>query len=526
MKMIMHIYDVDDLYTMHIIWMVMRMIKFELWVILITLIIMSIGCVNAIDTDSVDKISLEEIDSSTVGINDNSGSFNDLQNEIDNCQNNELKLKKNYTNSNGDHVDGIKITKDNIIIDGQGHTINGTGKSRIMHITGNNITLKSINFVNGFSNENGGAILCNGSNIKILYCNFVNNKASFAGAIMLDNTNGYILNSSFYYNQASNNGGAIYKCGEFENTIINSTYLYNSAKNGGAIYSIDLNSNIIDSNFMYNTAENNGIITYMGKKGNITGSSFQENTVSNGAICFVNLSNMSNNIFINNHGKYLIYSIKPIIIDYYEEILITPNGKLFNINNPTINITDNKGKTLIKIFTNETDNVVLKINNNIEYNVNITEGQGNIILNLTQGNYTLQTIFNYDETTICESENLKFQVPSNKLNPDLWIDAKNITVGENLTINISMNKTINGNVTIKINKNNWTVKIIKGQGSITIPNLEAGKYTIIASYAGSDVFNASEVNKTVEVKPKVVPVLIDPDLKISTKDISHFQKLV
>ena len=81
------------------------------------------------------------------------------------------------------------------------------------------------------------------------------------------------------------------------------------------------------------------------------------------------------------------------------------------------------------------------------------------------------------------------------IDSDLKISTKDITVGENLTISISMNKTINGNVTIKINKNNWTVNITKGLGNVTIPDLEAGKYTIIAFYAGSGVFNASEVNK-------------------------------
>ena len=55
---------------------------------------------------------------------------------------NELTLEKNYKfNSSTDKdFDGFRISKDNYVVDGKGHTIDGSGEVKIFVFTGSNIT--------------------------------------------------------------------------------------------------------------------------------------------------------------------------------------------------------------------------------------------------------------------------------------------------------------------------------------------------------------------------------------------------
>ena len=56
---------------------------------------------------------------------------------------------------------GIHLDMDNLIIDGNGRTIDGANRSRIFIITGRNITLKNIIFKNGYVSKDYDAPLFN-----------------------------------------------------------------------------------------------------------------------------------------------------------------------------------------------------------------------------------------------------------------------------------------------------------------------------------------------------------------------------
>lgn len=75
---------------------------------------------------------------------------------------------------------GIEIKKDNVVIDGNGHTIDAKGKARVFDIYGNNVTLKNINFKNGFHEEYGGAVR-NAGRCKLINCTFEDNHAKIDG---------------------------------------------------------------------------------------------------------------------------------------------------------------------------------------------------------------------------------------------------------------------------------------------------------------------------------------------------------
>lgn len=139
---------------------------------------------------------------------------------------------------------GIELDIDDLIIDGNGKTIDGAGKSRIFLITGKNITLKNITFKNGkvlgnlkrinIYNSNGGAIQNNSLDLKISDCTFLNNHADNDGGAIENTLSSSIIisNCNFLDNASSKLGGAICNVGHLK--IEGSIFKGNIADRGGA----------------------------------------------------------------------------------------------------------------------------------------------------------------------------------------------------------------------------------------------------------------------------------------------------
>jgi predicted outer membrane repeat protein len=171
---------------------------------------------NIITTNNNDDNNVLSINSSNDEILTaaNDGSFADLNTKINGGSSTNIVLDKDYTYSSTDTIkDGIAISKNNIVIDGNGHKIDANGKSRIFNITGTTVTLKNIVFANG-NHNNGGAIRDYGDNLRIINCTF------------MDNT-------------AKNYGGAVYSYPDSYTVFVNSTFTNNKANTGGAIYSLN-----------------------------------------------------------------------------------------------------------------------------------------------------------------------------------------------------------------------------------------------------------------------------------------------
>ena len=120
-------------------------------------------------------------------LTENEKNFTYLDQLIHNGQK-EIQLKEDIILEEGEEdkfIYGITIDENDIIIDGNGHTIDAKG-DKIFNLTGNNITIKNIKIVNGYSND-GGAI-------------------SNSGTLNITNT-------TFNNNMAENDGGAIYSYG-------------------------------------------------------------------------------------------------------------------------------------------------------------------------------------------------------------------------------------------------------------------------------------------------------------------------
>ena len=201
--------------------------------ILLLVLILSVGFVCAAENCSEEDINREISQYSQNDVyTTNEASFTNLTYEIENAGTS-LDLNQDYTFNNvTDKNTGILINRDNFILNGNGHIIDGKNQSGIFNITGNNVTINNLIFINGNrGDDEGGAIF---SNVSIILNNvkFANNQAYNGGAISIEK-NATINNATFTNNQAYN-GAAIYVRGNIE--INNATFTNNQASYGGAIY--------------------------------------------------------------------------------------------------------------------------------------------------------------------------------------------------------------------------------------------------------------------------------------------------
>jgi predicted outer membrane repeat protein len=182
-----------------------------------------------------------------------SGTFSDLQKEIKSAEG-ILILNKDYyaTKPGWFSSSSVTINKD-IIINGQGHTLDAKQFGRIFKITGGKVTLVNIKFINGFESKNGGAIYCeDAKSLTIDHCIFENNavkssKEIHGGAIYCENTDLKITYSIFKKNSVvgseNSGGGAVTRrIGNLDKLIFevtNCQFIENTISKGGRSAAIE-----------------------------------------------------------------------------------------------------------------------------------------------------------------------------------------------------------------------------------------------------------------------------------------------
>ena len=322
-----------------------------MFIVLIAFILFSVSSVAASDVndtaiandenDFIAENDIDDLETSSDDENQPVGDINDLLSKEDNGTYTALQLKialasegstLNLTNDykyNDEFkiTTGIFIDKD-ITIDGNGHSIDGMGQSRIFHINygdglkHHKVTLKNITFKNGNAKIYGGAIL-NFADLTIDNCYFTNNNAGTAGGAVNSLGALTLKNSVFDKNSAGGDAGAVFsltfkKSLEFykeyfadhnasedtnllfsiamqaalehgTDTISNCIFTNNIAngRGGGAVYAfshIDINS----CTFNFNKAGEKGAGVFACKDLHIKNSKFSKNTVSmyGGAVYF------------------------------------------------------------------------------------------------------------------------------------------------------------------------------------------------------------------------------------------------
>ena len=264
-----------------------------------------------ISEETTDEIASAEENQAILNENNDVGTFDDLQIEIDNAtEGSILNLTRDY---NGAYGSRIQFNKD-LTIDGQGHTLDclGEGGCSAFYSNSGTITLKNLKIINGHNdfNNKGGAIHIEGSaQYTIINCTFNNNWAEdYGGAIysagdldiinctfksnaVEDDDGGaiyceksvYLENCLFEKNHANVDGGAIYSKNNV-NVTKNTLFIENEAKGasssqcyGGAIRS-EGNVEVNNSTFTGNNAYDYGGAIYA-NTASIYSSTFRENKV-------------------------------------------------------------------------------------------------------------------------------------------------------------------------------------------------------------------------------------------------------
>lgn len=209
-----------------------------IFTVLFVLVFLGLSCVSAEENQTdlaVDDFG-QDPEILTVD-NEDSGSFTELKTKIAESGN-ELKLEKDYKyigEADSEVINGIEVEKSDYVLDGQGHTIDGSEVATLFRFSGDNITVKNLRIINTYAEDS--------QSYSALY--FQND--------------GVIDNCTFENNRVQANGGAIYA---YELDLIDSSFENNNAKKGGAVYFSK--GTITGSNFTSNSADEGGAIYIFG----------------------------------------------------------------------------------------------------------------------------------------------------------------------------------------------------------------------------------------------------------------------
>lgn len=228
-----------------------------------------------------------------------------LENEKEIILHSDISLDEIETES---YRDGIKLDTNGMILNGNGHTIDAKGKTRIFNIKADNVELKNIQFKNAFSQESGGAIINEGT-ASIVECDFHSNTSKISGGAIFNGKHLEIRKCTFFENFAEGYregyGGAIDNKGILK--INNSHFANNVAEqSGGAICNIKDNLKIQNSIFNHNISRQvykyslGGGAIYNTSKLKIEDSTFENNFSKSTGAAITN----------GNQGEVVIYDSK------------------------------------------------------------------------------------------------------------------------------------------------------------------------------------------------------------------------
>ena len=221
-----------------------------------------------------------------------------MEREINNAGS-QLKLSCHYINIfQNKYKDGVVISKDNFVLDGNGMTIDASGNSRILHITGNNVVIKNVHFTSGNHNQVGAGVYFEKSGT-LEGCSFSDCQGT-RGAAAYFGGNAVIKNCDFNNNGASECGTVYLK----ETATIEKTQFYNNyAQYGGALYFLHF-GNVKGCTFLKNHATgHSGAITFNSYGGSVSDCDFRSNSAPKyGALCSIGIVTIDNCEFINNEA--------------------------------------------------------------------------------------------------------------------------------------------------------------------------------------------------------------------------------
>ena len=126
----------------------------------------------------------------------------------------------------------------------------------------------------------------------------------------------------------------------------------------------------------------------------------------------------------------------------------------------------------------------------VGYYVNITNGKGSLEVPISkEGTYNVTARYMGDDKYVNASANTTFK--ASKVPSSVNVTVENITVGDKAVIEVSVPKDATGNVTVTVDGKDYNVSVSDGKGTLVVPGLKAGNYTVDVKYIGDDKYEES-----------------------------------
>jgi len=153
----------------------------------------------------------------------------------------------------------------------------------------------------------------------------------------------------------------------------------------------------------------------------------------------------------------------------------------------------------VTVPENATGTVTVEINGN-KYSVDVNRGTGSVDVTIkTNATFTINATYNGDGQYYGSSNTATVTV--SKVPSTVNVTAENITVGDKAVIEISVPDDVNGNVTVTVNKENYTVIIAGGKGILVVEGLKVGNYTVNVTYNANSRYMENRNSTEFTVKP-------------------------
>ena len=156
-------------------------------------------------------------------------------------------------------------------------------------------------------------------------------------------------------------------------------------------------------------------------------------------------------------------------------------------------------------------NIIVTVNGK-NYIVAIVNGKGTFHTDkLAAGSYNFNARFagsnNYNEV----SDSGKFNVY--KVDSAIGITVKDINVGEDAVITVKLFSDATGELTVTVNGKDYTANVVNGRATVSVSDLKAGNYDVVAKYSGDNNYNAAVATSSFTVSK------VDSTMDVTVNDI-------
>ena len=185
--------------------------------------------------------------------------------------------------------------------------------------------------------------------------------------------------------------------------------------------------------------------------------------------------------------------------------------------NITVNADDIKvgenATVTVNVSSDATGDVIITVDGK-NYTVAIVDGKAvKTIADLKANNYTVTVKYAGDNNYNPNQNTTKFTVSKiSDYNMNITVPG-DVKVGEDAVIIVNVPKDASGNVTVSVGKDVYNAVISNGSVKVVVSGLDAGNYSVVASYDGDNNYKASNSTAKFNVAKA------DVDVKINVHDI-------